>query len=34
LRATLDKEFEYEDNELFILGLKNVVKRLLKREAS
>jgi hypothetical protein len=32
LRATLDKEFEYEDNELCIIGFKNMVKRWLKIE--
>ncbi len=30
LRATLDKEFENEDNELSIIGLKNVVKRMVE----
>ncbi len=32
LRATLDKEFEYEDNELSTIGFKNVVKKWLKTE--
>jgi hypothetical protein len=30
LRATLDKEFENEDNELPIIGLKNVAKRMVE----
>jgi hypothetical protein len=30
LRAILDKEFEYVDNELSMVGFKNVVKRWLK----
>lgn len=34
LRATLDKEFEYDDNELSIVRFKNVVKRWLKIERS
>ncbi len=34
LKATLDKEFEYEDNELFTSGFKNVVKRWLKTKRS
>jgi hypothetical protein len=34
LKATLDKEFEYEDNELCTIGFKNVVKRWLKIEWS
>jgi hypothetical protein len=32
LRATLDKEFEYEDNELSTIGFKNVLKKWLKIE--
>jgi hypothetical protein len=32
LRETLDKEFEYVDNELSTMGFKNVVKRWLKIE--
>ncbi len=30
LRAGLDKEFEYVDNELSMVGFRNVVKRWLK----
>jgi hypothetical protein len=30
LKATLDREFEYVDNELFIIKFTNVVKRWLK----
>ncbi len=30
----LDKEFEYLDNELFVVGFKNVVKRWLKTKRS
>ncbi len=32
LKATLNREFEYVDNELFIVELENVVKRWLKTE--
>jgi hypothetical protein len=34
LRAGLDKEFEYVDNELSMVGFMNVVKRWLKTERS
>ncbi len=30
LKATLNKEFEYVDNELFVVEFKNIVKRWLK----
>jgi hypothetical protein len=30
LRETLDKEFEYVDNEFSTIGFKSMVKRLLK----
>jgi hypothetical protein len=30
LKASLDKEFKYVDNELFVMGFRNVVKRSLK----
>ncbi len=30
LKAALDKEFEYVDNELFLIKFNNVVKRWLK----
>jgi hypothetical protein len=30
LRATLDRQFEYANNELFVVGFRNVVKRWLK----
>ncbi len=30
----MDKEFEYLDNELFVVGFRNVVKRWLKIEGS
>ncbi len=30
LKAALDKDFENEDNELSIIGLKNVVKRMVE----
>jgi hypothetical protein len=31
LRAALDRQFEYVDNELSMVGFKNVVKRWLKK---
>jgi hypothetical protein len=34
LRATLDKEFEYVDNEFSTIGFKSMVKRLLKIKRS
>jgi hypothetical protein len=34
LKASLDKEFEYVDNELSRIGFRNVVKRWLKIERS
>jgi hypothetical protein len=34
LKAGLDKEFEYVDNELSMVGFRNVVKRWLKVERS
>jgi hypothetical protein len=30
VEASLDKEFKYVDNELFVVGFRNVVKRSLK----
>ncbi len=34
MKASLDKEFEYVDNELSMIGFRNVVKRWLKIERS
>jgi hypothetical protein len=34
LRETLDKEFEYVNNEFSIIGFKSMVKRSLKRKKS
>ncbi len=34
MKASLDKEFEYVDNELSRIGFRNVVKRWLKIERS
>ncbi len=34
MKASLDKEFEYVDNELSRIGFRNVVKRWLKIEWS
>lgn len=33
LRATLDKQFEYVDNEFSMVGFRNVVKRWLEQRA-
>ncbi len=32
LKVVLDRQFEYLDNELFVVGFRNVVKRWLKIE--